>query len=409
LLRQPDLQAALSQLVSSELIFVRGTPPEASYSFKHALVQDTAYASLLRSRRQQIHARIAEVLEERWPEIKEMQPELLAQHYTSAGMTARAIPFWIKAGQRAQERAALVDAVNHLNRALELTGVLPPGEQRDHMELDARVALASTYSVLIGPPALKVRKALEPALEILNRLGDVDPEQSLRVLWALALHHATRSEYPQTLEKASEMIALGKRTGSSADLLGLSARSFIFHCKGEHGIATEEMDEIMRMYDPDRHDSLVALLNFHPKMLTQVFRAHSLCMMGFPDQATKIADETLKAAEELGHIFNLAWGSIMFSPVYMFRREPERQIALLDQGKALAQEHGIDFLSDFLVWWAADSYFQLGDYERARALAKMGSEFYPAMGGQHTVPYMKAILARALGRLGRSGEALAGD
>jgi class 3 adenylate cyclase/tetratricopeptide (TPR) repeat protein len=406
-LREPELRDALAQLAASELIFVRGEPPEATYTFKHALVQDTAYASLLKIRRQQIHARIAEALEQLSPEAKDAQPELLAQHFTLAGLIERAIPLWIQAGQKAQERAALDDAVRHLAQAVELTTKLREGGTRDLLELQARVALAAAFSGLEGPPSLKVREALEPAINLIERISCLSSEDWLRVMWGLALHHVTRSEYPRTLELAAEMISYDPRPGASTEFLGRSMTSFVGHCKGQHKQAVMEMEEVMRMYDPREHDTLVALLNFHPKMLTQVFRSHSLCMMGFPDQAVEVARRTLQEAEELGHIFNLAWGRIMFSPVYMFRREPERQIALIEQGRELASAHGIGFLSDFLIWWAADSYFQLGDYERARSLAKMGSQYYPAMGGQHTVPYMKAIYARASARLGRIDDALA--
>src|SRR5262245_29173018 len=129
------LQQGLSQLVAAELLYQRGVPPQSTYLFKHALIQDTAYQSLLKSRRQQLHRQIAQVLEERFPDTKETQPELLAHHYTEAGLIAQAIPYWQQAGQRAVQRSAYTEAINHLTRGLEVLKMLPDTPERASQEL----------------------------------------------------------------------------------------------------------------------------------------------------------------------------------------------------------------------------------------------------------------------------------
>jgi predicted ATPase len=131
---EAELMSALDQLVASELVFRRGSPPEAIYSFKHALVQDTAYQSLLKGRRQQLHARIAGILEQRFPDTVKTEPELLASHYTAAGLTEVGAHYWERAGARATERSAFVEAINHYRKGLELLSAPSDGQERNQLE-----------------------------------------------------------------------------------------------------------------------------------------------------------------------------------------------------------------------------------------------------------------------------------
>src|SRR5882672_4011668 len=135
------LQTALAKLVEAEILYQRGASEQARYFFKHALIQDTAYQSLLKSTRQHYHQQIAQVLEERFPETKETQPELLAHHYTEAGLIEQAIPYWQKAGQRASQRSAYVEAISHFTRGLELLEAQPETPERTQQELALQIAL----------------------------------------------------------------------------------------------------------------------------------------------------------------------------------------------------------------------------------------------------------------------------
>ncbi|HET6519516.1 MAG TPA: AAA family ATPase, partial [Geminicoccaceae bacterium] len=173
-LPQSELRAALDELVASELVLARGGPPGAIYMFKHALVQDTAYATLLKSRRRRLHARIARALEERWPETRASRPELLAHHYTEAGLIERAVPSWLEAGTEALGRSAVAEAAAHLGRGLELIPRLPASDDRDRVELELRVALGTAQMAHKGWPAAEVRAALEPARGLCRRLGETD-------------------------------------------------------------------------------------------------------------------------------------------------------------------------------------------------------------------------------------------
>src|SRR5262249_44465726 len=144
------LQHSLRQLVEAELVYQRGVPPQATYMFKHALIQDAAYQSLLRSTRQQYHQRLAQVLAERFPETAETQPELLAHHYTEAGLNTQAVRYWQQAGQRASERSAYLEAIAHLTKGLEGLTTLPDTPERTQHELDLQLTLGPALMVTKG-------------------------------------------------------------------------------------------------------------------------------------------------------------------------------------------------------------------------------------------------------------------
>ena len=167
---QAQLDDALAQLSESGLAFRRGTPPDAVYTFKHALVQDAAYDSLLKSRRQELHAKIARVIEQRFPNIKTTEPEVLAHHLTEAGLTEAAIPLWQAAGELASKRMALTEAIAHLNQGLELVSALPQSSQRDASELGLRSRLGTAWMALKGWAAPEVWTSLHPALALAKSL-----------------------------------------------------------------------------------------------------------------------------------------------------------------------------------------------------------------------------------------------
>jgi predicted ATPase len=187
-----SLQQGLRQLVAAELVYQRGVPPQATYLFKHALIQDTAYQSLLRSTRQQYHRQIAHVLEERFPEITETQPELLAHHYTEAGLIAQALLYWQRAGQRANERSATVEAISHLTKGLELLKALPDTPERAQQELPLQIALGEPLRATKGEGAPEVAQLYTRALELCRQVGETP--QLFPAMEGLWLFYLNRGE-----------------------------------------------------------------------------------------------------------------------------------------------------------------------------------------------------------------------
>src|SRR5262249_6148452 len=171
-----QLEQALSQLVASELVLQRGTPPEAMYSFKHSLVQDTAYQSLLRSKQHQLHSKIGRTMEERLPELAETRPELLAHHFTEAGLASQAIIYWQRAGDRDLKRSAYAEAISHLKEGLELLEELPGRPERIGQELSLRLTLASALTATKGYAGPEVGEAYLRARELCRELGEAPPQ-----------------------------------------------------------------------------------------------------------------------------------------------------------------------------------------------------------------------------------------
>ena len=212
-----QLDEALTQLVNSELLFRRGAAPQASYSFKHALIQEAAYQSLLKSKRQQLHARIADALEEGFPETTIIQPELLAQHYTEAGLAERAIAYWEKAGQRAIQRSANAEAIRHLSKGLEQVGRLADGPERRLQELRLRITLGPPLMAVKGQSAAEVGELYVSALELGERVGDTT--QLFRVLWGSWRYHFIRAEHARALQLAERCLDLAQKEQEVALLL----------------------------------------------------------------------------------------------------------------------------------------------------------------------------------------------
>src|SRR5262249_26225775 len=196
---EETLGRGLQQLMEAELLYQQGLPPEATYRFKHALIQDTAYQSLLRSTRQQYHQHIAQVLEARFPDMCETQPELLAHHSTEAGGMVQALPYWQRASQRAIERSANVEAISHLTKGLELLKTIPESPERIRQELDLQNALGPVLIAAKGYGAVELEKAYTRARELCQKVGETP--QLFPVLWGLWVFYLNRLE----LEIAQEL------------------------------------------------------------------------------------------------------------------------------------------------------------------------------------------------------------
>jgi predicted ATPase len=180
-LSERELEAALARLVASGLVFQRGAPPDAVYSFKHALVQDAAHSSLLRSSRQQLHAQIGDALETHFPELMDNQPELLAQHYAEAGLVEKSIAYWGRAGRRSADRSAMAEAIAQLQKGLDQLVLLPDNRQRQKPELEFWSALGAALRFVKGQASPEMGRAYARARELWEQLGSPRNSFTFRV------------------------------------------------------------------------------------------------------------------------------------------------------------------------------------------------------------------------------------
>jgi predicted ATPase len=280
---QPQLDDGLAQLVRAELIFQRGTAPDAEYTFKHALVQDAAYDSLLKSRRAQLHSHVAQVLEGQFSDVVANQPELLAHHFTQAGLNDRAVPYWMRAGQRALERVACAEAVSQLETALTVNGRLPGSVERDQTELQIRLLLASAYFGSLGWGAMEIQRTLEPARDLARSLGAA--EQLASILYYVWLHHALRCEYEMADAATAELYSLAESTGDSKPLIIAQMTDSVTCCwKGDFVGSRRANAELVAAYETRANGDLdlIQIINLDPKCWSQGWAAVSTGYWGIP-------------------------------------------------------------------------------------------------------------------------------
>jgi len=246
-LPKEKLEEALGQLVRSELIVRRGEIPHAVYTFKHTLVRDAAYASLLKSRRAHLHAAIANALEQQFPDIAQTQPETLAHHLTEAGLIEKAIGYWLPAGKNAAQRSANLEAIAHLQRGIELTGRLPLDAGRDRSELDFQLVLGPCLIATHGPAASTAVATFTRARELCERLGE--PPEYLQVMFWLATVNVVRGELPQALEAVDGMPSAAETRGNRGALLNvIRGRAMILMFMGRIVEAREELERAVEMF-----------------------------------------------------------------------------------------------------------------------------------------------------------------
>ncbi len=321
-------------------MYQRGLPPQATYLFKHALIQDAAYQSLLRSTRQQYHQRIAQVLEERFPEICETQPELLPHHYTEAGVLVQAIIYWQRAGQRAIERSAHLEAISHHSKGLELLATLPDTAERTQQELMLHTALGVPLQATKGFAAPEVGRVYARARELCRQVGETP--QLFPVLWGLWLFYEVRGELQTARELAEQLLSLAQRQQDPALLLPAHrAMGQTVYCQGELARARAYLEQGIALYDPQRHRSLAFHYSQDVGVGLRTFAANVLWYLGYPDQAVERMQEALTLARELSHPFSLALALDHAAWLHQYRREGRLTQEQAEADIALSSEQGV--------------------------------------------------------------------
>jgi class 3 adenylate cyclase/predicted ATPase len=403
-LKDEQLRDALEQLTKTGLVFRRGTPPDATYTFKHALVQDAAYDSLLKSKRAQVHAQIAQVLEQDLSGGVANEPELLAHHFTEAGLHQRAVRYWINAGQRALMRVALREAVGHLTTALGVNQRLPISVERDRQELDARLLLAASYVAFLGWAAVEVVHALAPARELATRLGE--DGKLISILFYLWQHHANCCDFHKALAMVEELNTLVRSPEDSSASLIARATETAIHCwMGDFKRARQAGAELLRVYDSERDSQLVNVYNHDMKTGALIWRGWSLWILGYPDQAKQVVLEQIEWARHLGHAFNLCW-ALTSGTVLALRGDTQVTRQWVAEAHVIAQDHGMAFMAHAHVL-SANGYalIEQGDYAEGYAKLTSSTKGWRDAGGLLMIPFGNMVAAKALMGLKRFDEA----
>jgi predicted ATPase len=398
-----SLQQVLAKLVEAEVLYQRGVPPDARYVFKHALIQDAAYQSLLKSTRQQYHRQVAQVLEKRFPETKESQPELLAHHYTEAGLIAQALPYWQQAGETASACSANVEAISHLTTALELLKTLPNTSERAQQELRLQITLGSALMAAKGFGAPEVERAYTRAREVCRRVGETP--QLLPMLQGLRVFYLVRGELETEHELAEQLMRLAQSVQDPVYLLQAHiALGESFCMLGEWDPARDHFEQGIALYDPQ--ESRPPWEWIDGGLLARSYAAGVLHHLGYPDQASKRLHEALAQAQELSHPLSLAWALNLAATLHQLRREgqatQERAEALI----ALSNERGFPFWAahgTVLRGWALAAQ---GQVEEGIVQMRQGLADYRATGAEVVRAYFLSLLIEAHGKAEQVEEGL---
>jgi predicted ATPase len=393
-LPEDELRAGLARLVASELVFQRGVAPEAVYVFKHALVQDAAHGTLLRSSRQQLHAQIAETLEAQSPELMDTQSELFAQHYAEAGMVEKSVACWGKAGRRSVARSAMAEAAAEFQKALDQLALLPDTVERQRQELEFYSSLGASFRFVKGLASPQTGKAYARARDLWEQLGS--PSEFLHVPFGQSLYHAFRGELDLAHRLDEDLLRRSlQHNDTSGLILGhlVSGRNLAY--AGKFAISRSHLESVLALYSPNAHRALVDQAGFHCHVTPLAFLGIVLFILGFPDQAWDRSNAAIAEAERLAHppTSSTIWATSS-SVLWLFGDDATlHQHA--DELVAVATDQG------FPHWSALGSIFRgwvtvkNGDLTEGISLIRSGCAAYRATGAELWMTHYIGLLARA--------------
>jgi tetratricopeptide (TPR) repeat protein len=398
-----ELQAALARLVASELVFQRGAPPDAIYAFKHALVQDAAHGSLLRSTRQQLHAQIAEALETHSPELMETQPELFAQHYAEAGLVEKSVICWGKAGQRSAARSAMAEAAAQFQKGLDQLALLPNTPERSKQELEFQNSRGAVLYALKGPGAPEMGLAYARGLELWTRLGS--PAEFLDVPYGRLRYLLFSGELASALGLAEDLLRLSRERDDAEGLVQghfTIGRTLMFI--GRFGSARFHLEKSLSLYHEIARPGVTRGTGAIQIGL-QVYLAIVLVCLGYPDQASSNSSGAAVEARGLDPI-SLATSMAMRSRLLSIVGDDTALGEQADQLVSLTIEQG------FRQWHAQGTIYRgwvqarNGDVAEGMPLLRSGIVAFRASGTQAWLPHFLALHARACDLAGKAEEGL---
>jgi class 3 adenylate cyclase/tetratricopeptide (TPR) repeat protein len=348
------LEDALDQLVAAELMFRRGTPPGADYTFKHALVQDAAYSTLLRGQRQQLHSRIASTLEHQFPEIAAAQPEVVAQHLTEAGLSEPAIGWWRKAGELALRRSAFGEAIAHLDKAIGMAERLPDGPESRVLRLRLQITKGNSLIAARGHHAHETSAAFARAREIASGIEDA-PER-FSAYYGLWVGQYTRAELAYARESAEAFLQDAQRQPQSPEA-GIAHRSYGMTCwyQGDFVGARVHMEQALEIYDSERDRELVFRFGQDYGITSMSFLALTLWPLGDVDHALRLAEDSVTRAIQSRHVPTIYLSrNVIVGALELMRGDSRRAGPHLEASLSLAREHGMQLpllTSSYCLSW----------------------------------------------------------
>ncbi|MDH3663821.1 MAG: hypothetical protein OEU92_28040, partial [Alphaproteobacteria bacterium] len=389
---RPALNASLDQLAAAEIVFRRRPLPETHCTFKHALVRDAAYQSLLKSRRQQLHAKIANVLEVRFPDIVKSQPELIGHHLTRADLAEPAIGYWKQAAEYALQKSANLEAISHYQTALELLAGLPKSSHRDRSEIDLKLGLGAALIAPKSYAADEVGRAFDQAEKLSRDLNDTD--RSFRAARGLWNWHLLRANLQECEALADQLSSLAARSGEV--IRRLMAQRIVGTTNlaiGKYEAAKTSFARGLKLYQPTDQDTYVLHYGEDPGLICCVYAAWIDDWLGYRDQALRRLEHAMTTARKLPNQYSLCMILALSSFVYLSRRDPVETRRIAEEAMTISREQGVvQWLhwSTTLCGWAMAAS---GDVAAGLELAKKGYRDWCVLGGLYEQPKFLALLA----------------
>jgi class 3 adenylate cyclase/predicted ATPase len=408
---EAELGSALDRLITAGLLFRQGVPPHATYLFKHALVQDAAYGTLLREQRRALHARIAEALESKFPEIAERQPELLARHCTEAGLIDKAAGLWGKAGQRSLARSALVEAAEQLTRALAQIATLPPTPALLREAIKLQVAFATVLFHVKGYASAETIAAFERADTMIEQAEGLDarPEDALfrfSVLYGQWTGNYSAGNFARAAEIAKHFLALAEKQARSAPLLmAHRVMGGILNYAGEFQAARTHLDRAVALYVPEEHRSLATRFGQDLGVAALVYRSQVLYRLGYPDSAVRDLDEALRSARDLGQVGTLVYAVGVGAEVEILCGRLRVAETRVEELFTLCEKYGLPFWKGFGELLRGCIFAATDRADQATQLIGAGLSALAAAQMTLFAPFGHTWLARAHATCGRVAEA----
>jgi class 3 adenylate cyclase/predicted ATPase len=401
-----ELDAALAALTESGLALQRGGGAQAVYTFKHVLVQETAYDSMLKSRRQQLHQAIVNVLEDRYPALRETDPGLLARHTSAAGLIEAAIPYWLQAANLSLRRMALSEAAWQLSRGLDLIEALPPSVQRDRRELPFHALLGTTYMLSKGWAAAEVEQAYNRAHELCASVEN--SQETIWPLWGVFVFRLVRGDITRAREIAERIHSLA--AAASDRTAQLVAHMVLVQANMYSGRFIEAQQHVAggtALYREADHRALISLYSTDLLLTLQVHQAHLLWLRGWPDRALELCERNDALARSLEHPYSISWALTWGAIPHLYRGDFHTLLERVAEGIRIAEEHGFVYTSSIGTMARGWAVGQLGDVEEGIELMRAGLDAFRTTGAGIVVPVFQTMQAELLGRAGRIAEGLA--
>jgi predicted ATPase len=402
---EATLRHGLGRLVEAEILFARGEPPAAKYAFKHALIQETAYQSLLKRTRQQMHARVAQVLEERFPERVVAEPEVVARHYEQAGLIAHAIAHYQRAGERATQRSANEEAIGHLRRALDLVATLPETRERHRTELGLQMAIGAPLISARGISHPQNEQSYARARELASQVGEL-PDLP-RVLVGMADAYLVKGNLATAAEVAQDALAAAERTGDAFDLLSAHYQvAMPLFYQGHFSRALHHFEQSIGLYDPNAHGSLAYTMGLDRGVQAHAQAAYSHVLLGHLDRALARSEEAATIAQRVEHPYSLAAALFFSGIVDILLREVDRTRERAAELVDLSERLGLPFFLGLGRWMRG--FVRVESDEGGAGIAEMqqGLVELAGIGSGIGAPGILAVLIEGLRKVGRHDDAL---